>query len=240
MILISSIYNDVALDNVNSAENGSLSFQMFNRLSRRGELRLLDFVTGGINNDVEMMPFTIQKDLDYTSQFIKKFTGQVADGKITRPEDYYLYQNLYLLGDYAQGIECGEDDEIVNDGCNQPVELLEGSKFYMRCNTFIEGLQPSFTKPIVKQVGKDFEFLPRDIGSVSLEYVRYPMFGKIVPKMDTIHNDEIIDEALSTNYEWEEYARELLVYFITDTFAIHTREKALKEQNIITQKLVRK
>lgn len=237
MIEIKTIYEDVALDNVNTAENGNLSYAMFNRISRRAELRMIDFLSGDIENQKPPMPYTSQKDKDWLSPFIKAYPKQVMDGKITRPADYYGYENMYRVG---KGIstDC-KDDEVVPDGCNTPIELLDGSKFSKRCETFIEDLQPSFKKPIAKPIGRDFELLPADLGSITLEYVRYPKFGRIVMKLDTVRNDEIIDEPNSINYEWDEYARELLVYFITDTFAIHTRETALKQQNQATGKTVR-
>lgn len=235
-MLIKTIYDDVALDNVNTAENGNLDFAMFNRISRRAELRMIDFLSGDIENQKPPMPYTSQKDKDWLAPFITQFPQQVTGGRITRPVDYYGYENMYRLGSGDQAA-CGDD--IAENGCNTPIELLDGRKFYTRCETFIEGLNPSFKKPIAKAVGKDFEFLPADLGSIMLEYVRYPVFGKIVVAQDTVHNDQIIDEANSTNYEWEEYARELLVYFITDTYSIHTREQALKQFNQATAKTVR-
>lgn len=237
MIPIQTIYEDVALDNVNTAENGNLSYAMFNRISKRSELRMLDFLSGDVENLKPPMPYTSQKVKDWLAPFITPYPKQVEKGKITRPEDYYSYENMYRLGN-GDTTECG-DEEVGEDGCNTPIELLDGKKFTTRCQTFIEGLKPSFKKPIAQAVGRTFEFLPKDLGSITLEYVRYPVFGRIVTKMDTARNDEIIDTLASKNYEWDEYARELLVYFITDTFAIHTRETALKQQNQATGKTVR-
>lgn len=242
MIPIKEVFEDVVLDNVNSSENGDLGMLMYNRLSRRAENRLHDYLTGDIENIKPPTPYTDQKLRDILSPFITKYSVNVNNGVINRPEDYYTFDNLVMLGNYDKKITNSddEDEEAENtEGCNTVIELLESSQFDMRCKTFVEGLQPSFTKPIARLVGRTIEFMPKDIGSVILQYIRYPVYGKIVPKIDEQFNDQVIDETASTNYEHDEFARELLVFFITDTFAIHTREKALKEQNMVTQKLVR-
>lgn len=242
MITIASVYDDVVLDNVNAAENGNLGLLMFNRLSKRAENRVFDYLTGDIENIKPPTPYSDQKLKDILAPFIVKYSTQVVDGKITRPTDYYTYDSLVLLGNYKiQAPDEDENDEYEPepDGSNTTIDILGSSQFDLRCTTYIEALKPSFTKPIARMVGKEIEFMPKDMGSVELTYIRYPVYGKIVPKIDTLYNTEVVDEALSTNYEYDEFCRELLVYFITDTFAIHTREKALKETNMVTQKLVR-
>ncbi len=237
-MLISEIYNDVALDNINEAENAQLSYAMFNRLSKRAELRLLDYISGDIEGVKMPAPYTTSKVKDFLSPFIKKFRTNILGGVITKPTDYYGYENMYKLGENTP-IEC--DEELEDDGvsCNTIIELLDGAKYNARCKTKIEGLQPSFEKPISKLVGSEFEFNPSDLGAITLEYIRYPEFGKIVSKMDDVYNQEIVDESKSVNYEWDEKCRELLCFFITDTFSIHTREQALKTHNQLTSKLVR-
>ena len=198
----------------------------------------MDYLTGDIEGVKPPTPYSVQKLKDVLATFIEKYPVQVVNGKITRPENYYTYDSMVMLGDFNASINCEEETEIV-DGCNTPIEVLESSVFDARCQSFIVGLKPSFKKPIAKLVGNTFEFAPKDIGSIELCYVRYPKYAKAVPKIDPIYNEEVIDEAASTNYEETEFARELLVYFITDFFATHTRENALKEQNIGTKKLER-
>ena len=238
MIPIKEIHDDIVLDAVNTAENGSIGMQMYTRLSRRGENRLFDYLTGSIEGVTLPTTYTSQKLKDILAPFIIKFSAQVVNGKITRPENYYTYDSLVILGNYGVQQECeeNESDEII-DGCNTPIEVLDSAQFDARCQSFIEGLQPSFTKPIARLVGNTFEFMPRDIGSVELTYVRYPVYAKIVPKMDTVYNEEVIDEALSTNYEESEFARELLIFFISDAYANHTREQALKTFNAASGKV---
>lgn len=235
MIEIISIYNDVAIDNVNKDENGYLSFDKFNRLSKRAELRLLDYLTGDIENIKPPIPYLSQKNKDWLSPFIVPKPDQVLDGYINKPTDYYGFENLYRIGSKVK--ECESDDE--QDDCNSPIELLDGAKFNDRCKSDIEECKPSMENPISKMVGNKFQFAPKDLGSITLEYVRYPVFGFIKSKTDTVYNKPVADVAASQNYEWGEFAREILVWFITDTFAIHTRETALKQQNSATGKLVR-
>lgn len=230
-----SVYEDVVRDNVFASENGNFGYEMFNRLSKRAELRLLDWLSGDTENTRPPQPYLSQKNKDWLSPFITKYPQQVAGGVITKPADYYGYENLYLLTASGQTV-CDDDDVKVR---KKPVELLDGDQFYERDNTSIEGLAPSLGRPIVKVVGNTLEFLPQDLGSVVLEYIRYPKFGVVAFKDDPVYNDVIADPSSSTDYEWEEYARELLIWFITDTYSIHTREQALKQSNIISGKTAR-
>lgn len=238
MIPIKEVYEDVSKDTVDSATNGNLDFETFNRMSKRAELRLMDFLTGDVEGVKMPAPYTTEKLKGWLSPFITPFPAQVRNSRISKPEDYYSYENMFLLGSYNNTSSCGEEDES-QEGCNTSIELLNGDKFYQRCNTFIEGLKPSFTKPIAKEVGKEFEFLPQDLGSIRLEYVRYPKFAKIISKIDTVYNDEVVDESLSTNYEYDESMRELLIYFITQSFGVKVRENALLQSNELQGKLVR-
>jgi len=238
LISVKSVYEDVALDTVDSATNGNLDFETFNRMSKRAEIRLMDFLSGDVNNIKPPFPYDSSKIKEWLSPFITPYPVQIKNGKITKPDDYYGFENAYLLGTYNTQTSCFEEVEQ-EEGCNTPIELLDGDKFYQRCNTFIEGLKPSFTKPISKEVGNTFEFLPKDMGSIVVEYIRYPKFGKIVSNIDPVYNDEVIDETLSTDYEYKESMRELLIYFITQSFGVKVREAALLQANELQGKLVR-
>ncbi len=238
MLSISSVYNDVALDAVNSAENGQLSYKKFNRLSRRAELKMLNYLGGDIENMKPPIPYDNQLLRDILAPMVTPYPVQVVSGKITRPIDYYSFDSMVLLGNYQAEIECEEESEIV-EGCNTVIEVLDSSTFDLRCKTFIEGLEPSFNKPIAKMVGREFQFMPVDLGSVRLQYVRYPIFGIIVSKLDTVYNEQVVDEALSTNYEYDEFARDLLVYYIVKEFGVGTRETALLQANELNGKSAR-
>lgn len=239
MIEISSIFNDVALDNVNASENGNLSYQMFNRLSRRAELRMLNFLSGGVDDFKLPIPYTTQLLKDILAPMIEKFSVNVEGGIITRPTNYYAFDSMVLLGNYKVEQECEDEDTNVVVGCNTVIELLDSSQFDLRCRTDIEDLKPSLNKPIAKMVGRTFEFAPYDMGSIKLQYLRYPVFGRIVSTMDTVYNQEVVDETLSTNYEYDEFAREMLVFWITQEFSVHTREQALMQANMVEGKSAR-
>ena len=238
MIPVKDIYDSVALDSVNSAENGDLNFEMFNRLSRTAELRLLDYLTGDIENVKPPVPYTSQKLKDFLSDFITKYPKAVQEGTIIKPSDYYGFENLYMVGNFDKPATCDEDIEG-EEVWNTPIELVDGGEFYHRSSSYIQGLRPSFRKPISKMVGNKFEFAPKDIGSVVLEYVRYPKFANIVAKTDEEFMEQFIDETESTNYEYGDWARELLVYFISREYSTHTREDSLLQHSQITGKLVR-
>lgn len=224
------------LDRINKDENGDLSIDKFNRFSKLAELRLIDWLSGDPSNEKAPIPYLSQKNKDWLQRFIAKYPAHVTGGIINIPADFYAYENMYKLGSPLAS-DCNED---VSDGqkCNQEIEVLDGDAFNIRCRTHIQRLQPK-NKPIAKQLGNTFEFAPNDLGSVVLEYIRYPKYGQIVSMKDTTYNDLVPDPAASTNYEWPEFALEPLVFFISDLFFDGTREQAGKQFNSATAKFVR-
>ncbi len=228
MIEVVSVYDDVVKDDVHTAQNGDLTYEMFNRISKRAELRLLNFLTGNSTGDAVPQIYSNQKNKDWLSIFITKFPAQVKNGSFTRPTDYYLYDNLYRIGSKINQ-DCGEDIEGETDEANTPIEIVNGDVFNDRMNTYIDELKVSISKPISKMFGNEFEVAPKDIGSVCLEYIRFPKYASITPVNDPVYNIEVPGTVV--NYEWDERSRDLLVWFITDTFANHTRESAGKQFN---------
>lgn len=236
MIQASSLYKDV-IEAINVEVNGQFPYAMFNRYSRIAELLLLDWITGDIKGQQPPEPYTTMKDKDFVAPFISAYSGNAVNGKMSRPKDYYGFENMYIIGGTKAQSACVETDDDSQDSvCNTPIELLDGSQFYTRCKTYISALKPSYKKPIAKLVGKEFEFLPKDIGSVSLEYYRYPKFANIVTKVDPVFQDEVVDEVATTNYEWDENARSILIWFIVDRFANRVSSKGMKELNILSNK----
>lgn len=228
MLDIKTVYDDVVKDTANADQNGQLSYQMFTRLSRRAELRMLEWLSGPIDGNPNMpAPWKTQKNKDWLSPLIKKYPAQVVNGTIDRPSDYYLYEDFYRIGSKSDA-DC-DDDVIVTDDCNTPIELLDGQQYYQRCRTYIDELKPSLDKPIAKLVGNKFEVLPKDLGSVELEYIALPVFGSITGKVDPIYNDEVPDVVV--NYSWDERSRPLLIWFIVDEFSNHVSSQSMKQFN---------
>jgi len=243
-ISISSVKDDV--DQQIGKANGSLTITDFNRLSRRAENRFLDWITGKVEGNILPQMYTTQKDKDFVSPFIVAFKSALTDSKITKPTDYYLYENMYALS--LKEVLCDEDGsdsscddeekEVSADSSNiekDVIELLDGQRFYIRAKSKIKGLSPSLKKPIAKEIGNSFEFLPNELGGVVLEYVRYPIYAVAVSEIDPIFNTEIVGSS-STDYEWKESAREMLVWIIVDLYSNSVRENALKTFNQATAK----
>lgn len=228
MISVISLYDDVVKDTASADQNGQVSYQQFSRLSRRAEILLLDWISGGVTNERLPIPWVSQKNKDWLSPFITKWSKQVTGGAIDKPPDYYQYENFYKLGSKVNA-DCEEEDGEPMDECNTPIEIVDGEEFYERCNTSIEELEISISKPIAKEVGTTFEVMPKDLGSVCLEYIRQPVFASITGKNDPVYNEEIPDVVV--DYEWEEWARPFLIFFITDMISNKTREQALKQFN---------
>lgn len=227
MISILDVYDDVVKDSANADQNGELSYAQFSRLSKRAELALLDWLSGGVTNERLPIPWISQKNKDWLSPFITKYPKQVNGGVIEKPPDYYQYENFYRLGSKTN-TDC-EDDDAQADECNTPIEILDGQQFYGRCHTYIEELKVSMDKPVCKIVGDEIEIMPKDIGSVVLEYIRLPKFGRITGKNDPVYNEEVPD--IVEDYEWGDFARPFLIWWITDFYTNKTREQAEKTFN---------
>lgn len=224
---VNSVYLNV-MDRVSPETNGSLGIQEYNRYSKLAELRLLEWLTGNISGQPGYPePFTTRKISDFLSPFIKTEKKQVENGIAEKPSDYYLWQRAAIIGDRLDEL-CGETVEIT--GVDTPIERFDSETFDARSQTHIKSLRPSIRKPITKLVGDSILCLPKDLGSIAIEYVRYPVFGQLKTMIDPIFNNEVVDVAGSTPYEWKEYARELLVFFITEQYPIKTRESALQQQ----------
>lgn len=241
MIDIISIFDDVAKDSANRDENGSLSIARFNRFSKRAELLLMDWLSGDVAGKVPPAPWITQKNKDWLAPFIIKKLSQVVNGRISRPDDYYIYDNFYRIAGLAPGASCDEDEEeeFLTPLGNPAITILDGAEYSNRVNTWIDELKPTIDVPIAKIVGKEFELNPVDLGSVGLEYVRYPVYGKIVPMTDPVFNDEVPDTTKSQNMEWDEAVRSVLIYLITNMYSDNTRERALKEFNAASGKTTR-
>lgn len=235
-----SIYDDVVFQ-INKTQNGDLNYEDFNAISWQAQLALLNWLTTPFTGEQPPELVALQKKRDWISFLITQQTYQVSGGKITRPDDYYGYENLFKIGGSFTS-ECEEDeDEESNDNvpvenCNTPIKLLSNDKFDSRCTTYIKSLRPSFKKPIAKQVGKTFEFAPGDIGSITLGYLRLPKKAFIATTTDTVYNELVPDPANTIDFEWGEEVRPALVYFLIDIFSNRTREQAIKQFNAASGK----
>jgi hypothetical protein len=244
MIDVIALYQDVARDDANKSENGNLSYDRFNRLLKRAELNLLKYLTGDLIVDAADFPSlnSTQKNKDYLKRFIVKHK---ANGDFYIPENYYGYENLYKINGFIAEQEDEDEEEVgcelssenkssLNDSdCNIQIDIMDGQAFYNRCSSYIKSLRPSYKKPIAKIVDNRIEMQPSDIGSVCLEYIRYPKYGSIKTKIDSVRNDVIADAATSTNCEWDEWAREYLIWFCVNKFSGIISNKSMKENNYV-------
>lgn len=242
---IESIYKDVQFQV--HKDNGTITFSDFNRMSIRAENRLQEFLTGGFVLADPNQAYITQRSKDILSPFIVKHKTMLdGEGQFVIPTNYHSYENMYALDMQVSG-DCSDEESSCNEEEEEkpiinkiPIDLLDGQEFYYRVNTDIKGLKPSKSKPIAKQLNGYFEVYPKNIQAVTLEYVRMPIYGQIVPMIDPIYNEEVVNPTLTRNYEWNESARELLIYFITDFYSNHLRETAMKQFNEATGKTVTK
>lgn len=233
MASIAEVYGSVQFE-IHTLQNGELNFDDFNKRSKIAEVKMLGWLTGSPETGKEqnfVTPYDNQKSRDWLTPLIKPDVQNVVDGKLPKPADYYQYENMYALA--LDGEVCSDDEDEKDPEVNgYPIELLTGQQFQIRATTNIKLLKPRPKKAIAKLVGKNFEFLPKDLGSVKLEYVSYPeKYGKIVSKIDPVYNEEVIDTAATQDYVWGDWAVEVLSWFIIQGFSVRVREGALFQMN---------
>lgn len=241
MIPVKFVHDSVTKDLANLVEYGNLTFDMYRRCSRRGELRLVDYMTDDVEGPRPPKMYTSQKLKDWVAPLIERTTPRNVspDGMFEKPANYYRHENTFLIGNPSVEGDCENSDVPLNDIAGVTVDIVDNAEFYSRVNSPIIGLAPTRENPIGKMIGNKIEFAPRDIGMVSMEYVRYPKFANIVTKIDDLYKQEVLDEDASTDYEYSEFAAELLIYFIIDSFAFYTRDSELLAINKSVGKLVR-
>lgn len=233
MISVIEIYDDVRF-RVNK-ENGFVPVNDFNRACWLAQLNFLDWLTGSSSGVELPQPFVTNKNLDWLSPFIKRQLTRLSNGITTRPPDLYLNLQMYKLnGKKTVDCECDSDEFKESIIPNVKIDLLSPAAFDDRANTFIEDLKPSHLKPIAKPFERSIEFFPKDLGAIGIEYIRYPKRSNLIMIHDNVYNDEKPDSVNSENFEWDEYARKHLIWFIVDEIANHTREQALKQFNTAT------
>lgn len=233
-INIISFYEDCTLDDANKDINGNLNFDRFNRLLWRAQLKFIDWLTGHTKINVEPPPPLNQKNRDFLSPFITKSSAQVYNGTVLKPIDYYTWNDMYFLRKKQVAAEVCEEDVDEVEIEKVPIQILEPSIFNSRINTWIEDLKPE-NKPITKLVGRNFEFAPIDVGSITLEYIRYPRLATIVSMPDPDFNDEKPDPNNSIDIEFDEQARNHLIWFVTDLFSNNTLNGAMKQLNTLSR-----
>lgn len=221
-----TLYDTVA-DKVKQEQNGVLSISSFNIKLKSACLWLLDYISGDLEGQKPPEPYTTQKDVDYLSQFVTTQKGVTEDSEFPVPENYYLFQNMSVLGSYKDEL-CG--DPITVTGCDTPIELLDSAMFDKRCQTYIKSLKPSIKKPIAKIEGGLFVLNPGDLGSIKLVYVRYPISGEVKVVYNNTYGQDEPDPLTSIDCEFGEWARNLLVWKISQDYAVANRERALTEE----------
>lgn len=217
------------MDRTATEQNGSLTISKFNRYLKLGSLRLLEYLTGDVEGVKPPEPYLNQKLKDWVTLLVTPDTKQVTNGTSPKPADYYMFENLKVIGSYLDVNDCGEE-VLVSKG-DTVIDLLDSQQFDKRCLTYVKDLRPSMKKPIAKMMGQNFYYMPVDLGSVRLEYKRYPIHGEVKVYVDQTYNEEIPDPINSIDTEWPDFARNMLLYFVVQQYPASTREKALVEQN---------
>jgi hypothetical protein len=234
MINIASIYDELSKDVVSVSQNGRLTIDSFNRISKRAELELLNWLTGDVEGLKLPAPFNTQKNKDWLLPFIVPSIGIIKNGTYPVPDNYYQHENMFYI---TANIE--DCDEETLKRIRKPIELLDGSRFSLREDTWVDELSTD-NKPIVKILSDDkgkkyFYFSPEDLGNVQLEYIRYPKYGVLAKAIDPVYRNEVTDSANSIHYEFDEWARPYLIALMASYFGLKNREQALQQQNEIVK-----
>jgi hypothetical protein len=185
-----------------------------------------------VDNQAFPMPYEKQKCKDYLKDFIVR---KPFNNSFIIPEDYYQWDNLYKLGRVMTDDDCSVDDIKIDDSCDIQVPILDGQQFKKRCRSYIKGLRPTEGKPIAKIISNKVETEPNDIGTMALEYIRYPKDAEIALTIDQNTGDEIVDVNASGEVEWGNWALEYLIWGIVNYYSGRTREQALKQFNKLNE-----
>lgn len=212
--------------------NGDMQLELYNGFSKLAELDLIDWLTGKLQGKTLPDSYNSIKQKEYIAMFIEPYFASAVNGKISKPEDFYQTDDLFLLGSPTTGT-CDDSDDNT-EVCDTEVEILDSDVYNTRCKTYIKALKPSLSKPIAKEIGNNFEFKPKDVGSVRLDYIRYPKFAQIVVAIDPLYNEEIVDVNASINYEWDQKAMPYLLFFIVDRFSNRTANTNMKQMNALS------
>lgn len=228
------MYQDAARLLANTDENGYWSYELYNQGIRIASNKVIDYVTGDSSMQTLPISYSTQKAKDFISFLITAYKAPIENAVITKPSDYYTFENLSILSISDTGCEDDTDcetDTIAPQIIEIPVEVLDGQQFNVRAQTYIKGLKPSPKKPIAKFIGNTIEFLPKELGSCKLEYIRYPIYGEIVTMIDPVYYDVVADPNASIDNEFGEWARELLLYYLVQGFSTHISQQSLYQMN---------
>lgn len=209
--------------------NGTVTYSKFNRMLRLAGLRLLGWLTGSIANEPGYPePYTSLKIKNLLSPYLVTRKFQVENGIVEKPMDeFYMWERAAIIGSRKDEL-CG--DPVIISGVDTDIELLDSAAFDYRANTHIKSLKPSGKKPICKEVGNEWHFLPVDLGSIAVEFKKYPIWGEIRTTIDPVYNVEIYDPVNSIQCEWQEGVRDALLFFLLEQVPVGTRESALQQQ----------
>lgn len=233
MLNVNSVWLDVS-DRIVPEQNGSVTFSKFNRFSKLAELKLLNWLTGNISNQQGYPePYSTEKVRDYISFLLTSEKIQVENGIAEKPSGYYMWDRAAIVGDRRDEL-CGED--VIISGIDTPIELLDAASFDARSQTHIKSLKPSITKPICKLLGDSILLLPKDLGTIIVEYKRYPVYAELKTTIDPVYNNDVYDDTTSIDYEWSDNVIQDLVFFITQFYGAGTRESAIQQQNSLIGK----
>lgn len=219
MIDIQELY-DAVIAQANSEETGLVS-PVFNSFCMAAELDILDWLTGKEMNGQPTpapAPFLTQKNKDFLLPFIVAKDANFKDGIIPVPEDYYTFQSLRVAWADADGAH--------------DVDLINSNKVANRKNSKIKGISPTTKKPITEIVNGNFFLHPEKMdGQSRLIYIRYPVYGKYITKIEPIYKQEVIDTSLSKNLEWPEALLPYFMWRINHLLNIRNRETDAYQMN---------
>ena len=218
---------------IHTEQNGELTVSDFNTFSKLAELRMIDWLTGkpGADGKPIITPYDNQKNRDWLSPFILKHAANVSNGIFIKPAGYYQLDSFAKL---IVKREC--EDESDGEVIEKTIDVLAGPQFRSRLETSIELLKPK-NKPCATGDTSGFRVAPADMGGAVLYYIAYPVYGKIVSKVDEEFNEEVPDENASINYQWGDWCIPVLSWMIENLFSDRVRDASLKNMNNATGKL---
>lgn len=244
------LYQD-ALTETNPEQQGSLTFDLFNKLALKAQRWLHDDLTGQRNQYMPGFPRAItggfpgtQKINDLLRPFIKKKVAYITNGTIPYPDDYSYIVDIriaYDSGNIYNQCACKDklkDDPTVNEEeemqkeldrkfhlpVMKQLQLLDSNKVSFRMKTRIPGLNPSQNRPICEQIDSGFQTYPGDVSSAIVVYIKQVEDTFLASIYDSDVDAEVYDPNNTIHPLFNKEAQPRLSSKIAEYFSMWVRD----------------
>jgi hypothetical protein len=215
MILATSIYNAVRQLIKKDGRTGFFTLDEFNKWSPIVEGVLMTYCCKFDEVESEIK--------DSLSPFTTSAALPIVSGFVDLPADYRKVKEVgYSL--HINPSSCGGTPTTGTF----PIDYYNGNEWNYMLTSAIRKGSLSKRRFRYRQFGQKFEISEKH-GSIVLDYVRNPIYANISYTINPALEEWVIDENLTTNFEWAEKDRQNLIDLFCVFLGISIRETPLIE-----------